>query len=113
MGKKTHVTTCTDVYSEDFVIINSDIKCQMNRLHYNKSSGIDDISAEHFKFSGDNLSRCLAICFTTCFIRGMLPKSLLHIVIITYCYCYYRPIALARVASKLLERIILKKYHYI
>ena len=111
-----HVTTCTDVYSEDFVIINSNIKSQINRLHNNKSSGIDNISAKHFKFAGDNISRCLTICFTTCFIHGIFRKSLLDVVLIPVVKhnCgkingsnNYRPIALATVASKLLERTIL------
>ena len=82
-----------------------------------KSCGLDGVSAEHLKHSSNRIVPMLAMCFTGFFIHGMLPPSMISVEQVpivkdkraSVCSTSnYRPIALASIMSKLLEKIILE-----
>ncbi|XP_016534059.1 RNA-directed DNA polymerase from mobile element jockey-like [Poecilia formosa] len=84
----------------------------------NKACGMDEISAEHLKFSSKKLFPLLALCFNAFVVHGILPDSLLAVILVPILKDKagkinnrdnYRPIALASVLSKVLEKIILNK----
>ena len=74
------------------------------------------MSAEHLKHPSNRIVPMLAMCFTGLFIYSMLPPSMIYVVLVpivkdtraSVCSTSnYRPIALASIMSKLLEKIIL------
>ncbi len=76
------------------------------------------ITAEHLKFASFRLVVLLAVCFTGFMIHGLLPESMLSVTLLPVIkdkagkvgsLDNYRPIALASVVSKVLERIILDR----
>ena len=78
------------------------------------------MSAEHLKHSSNRIVPMLAMCFTGFFIRGMLPPSMLYVVLVpivkdkraSVCSTSnYMSIALASIMSKLLETIGFKPKH--
>ncbi len=84
-----------------------------------KTGGLDQITAEHLKFASFRLVVLFAICFTGFMIHGLLPESMLSVTLLPVIkdkagkvgsLDNYRPIALASVVSKVLERIILGVY---
>ncbi len=83
-----------------------------------KTGGLDQITAEHLKFASFRLVVLLAMCFTGFMIHGLLPESMLSVTLLPVIkdkagkvgsLDNYRPIALASVVSKVLERIILDR----
>ncbi len=88
------------------------------QLKEQKTGGLDQITAEHLKFASFRLVVLLAICFTGFMIHGLLPESMLSVTLLPVIkdkagkvgsLDNYRPIALASVVSKVLERIILDR----
>ena len=76
------------------------------------------MSAEHLKHSSNRIVPMLAMCFTGFFIHGMLPPSMISVVLVpivkdkraSVCSTSnYSHIALASIVSKLLENIILNR----
>ena len=51
-------------------------------LDNNKSCGADRISAEHLKNASGKLYPLLAICFTGFLIHGVLPDSLMSVILV-------------------------------
>ena len=99
-------------------MIIADITSGIKGLANNKSCGLDGVSAEHLKHSSNRIVAMLAMCFTGFFIHGMLPPSMISVVLVpivkdkraSVCSTSnYRPIALASIMSKLLEKIILNR----
>ena len=87
-------------------------------LDDNKSCALDGIFAEHMKYASNKLVPLLSMCFSGLFVHGYLPRSLMSVVLIPIIKnkCgnisskdNYRPIALASIASKIIERIILNR----
>ena len=87
-------------------------------LECNKDCGIDLITAEHLKNASQRLCPLLAMCFTGFMIHGVLPDSLTSVLLVPVikdkvgklnCMDNYRPIALASILSKVLERILLTR----
>ena len=87
-------------------------------LDDNKSCALDGIFAEHMKYASSKLVPLLSMCFSGLFVHGYLPSSLMSVVLIPIIKnkCgnisskdNYRPIALASIASKIIERIILNR----
>lgn len=85
-------------------------------LPANKTCGANGIYAEHLVHASIRLSPLLAICFSSCLTHGVLPDSLLSIILVPVIkdkagrmgsLDNYRPIALASIVSKVLERILL------
>ena len=54
----------------------------IKKLELNKSSGADKIQAEHIKYANEKLIPLISICFTSFFVHGYLPKSLLTVVLV-------------------------------
>ena len=87
----------------------------MHTLPNNKACGLDFISAEHLK----NASLRLApLRLTDLMIHGIVPDSMLSILLVPVlkdkagrvsCMDNYRPIALASILSKVVERILLDR----
>ena len=109
----------TDVhYDANIEVTHSDIISAINDLANNKSCGLDGVNAEHLKHCSDQILPMLAMCFTGLFIHGVLPPSMISVVLvpivknkrISICSKNnYRPIALASIMSKLLEKIIYER----
>lgn len=81
------------------------------KLSNNKSCGMDSITAEHLKNASYKLAPLLAINFTGLMIHGILPDSLLSVLLIPVikdkdgkfgCLDNCRPIALAKVMERIL-----------
>ncbi len=88
------------------------------QLKERKTGGLDQITAEHLKFASSRLVVLLTICFTGFMIHGLLPESMLSVTLLPVIkdkagkvgsLDNYRPIALASVVSKVLERLILDR----
>ena len=88
------------------------------QLSDNKACGLDQITAEHLKLSSPKVAALLAICFNGLMTHGILPDSMLSVTLVPVIkdkagkvgsVDNYRPIALASVISKVLERIILDR----
>ena len=104
------------LYSGDTVVAVDEVQSAINRLDVNKSCGADGISAEHLKYCSKRLITLLAMCFTGLFTHGVLPDSMLSIILVPVIKDKagkvnqkdnYRPIALASIASKMVETILL------
>ena len=87
----------------------------INSLDNNKSCAFDGLCAEHLKFSSARLLPMLSMCFNSMIVHGFLPDSLINVVLVPVIknksagICdknNYRPIALASVMSKLLEKLL-------
>ena len=99
-------------------VCNSETIDAINSLDMDKSCGLDGIYAEHLKYASDKLIPLLSLCFSGMFVHGILPNSLMSVVLVPIiknkCGSInskenYRPIALASIVSKVLERIILNR----
>ena len=87
-------------------------------LSSGRSSGSDQLSAEHFKFAGKACAVHLALCFTLAVNHGFLPPALTKVLLTPIVKDKsgnisdkdnYRPIALASVSSKILEMLVLNR----
>jgi exonuclease III len=83
-----------------------------------KSSGVDNITAEHLKYAGDKLSVMLSTLFSSIFVHGYLPQEMIKSVIVPViknktkssgAKSNYRPVTLATIVSKVLEKVIYVK----
>ena len=88
----------------------------MCKLKLNCAAGADNITAEHLCYSDYFIKFYLSILFNVCLSRGFVPKTYLDILLVPIVknknkniqdINNYRPIALATVIYKLLERYIL------
>ena len=95
-----------------------DISNLISSLKLNKSCGMDGIQAEHLKYSSPRLIPLLSMVFSSFFVHGFLPSSLMSVVLVPIIKNKagnvsssenYRPIALASILSKLIENIILNR----
>ena len=95
-----------------------DIKNAIDKLDNNKTCGSDEIYAEHLKYSSEKLYPLLSICFTSLFVHGFLPDTLLTVILVPIIKnkagninsinnCC--PITLASILSKVMEYIILDR----
>ena len=105
-------------YHNDMIITANNINDAIKNLECNKSCGMDNISSEHLKYASPVLLPLLAMCFSGFVMHGVLPDSLISILLVPVIKnkCgkisskdNYRPIALASVVSKVLERVLLNK----
>ena len=116
--KNQTLNKISDYAFNDIKVFPSEVKDAIKKLKENKSSGEDMISAEHIKFASDRLIPLISICFTSCFVHGYLPSSLLTVVLVPIiknkagnvnAIDNYRPVALSNIFSKILEFIILER----
>lgn len=104
--------------NEDVTVSPKEVYDAIMRLKDNKACGMDKISAEHLKFASRKLCPLLAICFTGFLVHGILPDSILSVILMPIIkdktgkinsMDNYRPIALASILSKVIERTLLNK----
>ena len=113
-------STMQDVTNVDFdvnmVISPEEVKEAIRKLDDNKSCGLDTITAEHLKLASPKLMPLLAMCISGFLIHGILPDCMIPVVLVPVIKNKagritskdnYRPIALASVLSKVLEKILL------
>ena len=95
-----------------------DVSDAILQLADNKACGLDKIQAEHLKYASSKLFALLSICFTGFLVHGILPDSILAVLLVPVIKNKagkinssdnYRPIALASILSKVLERAILDR----
>ena len=108
-------------YQRDIEVSHSEIIHTITYLKDNKSCGLDGISAEHLKLCSDVIIPLLSMCFTSLFVHGILPESMISVVLVpivknknaSICSkSNYRPIALASIVSKVYEKIIYDRIAY-
>jgi len=96
----------------------AEIECAIKELDLNKSCGMDGVYAEHLKYSSRRLLVLLSVCITSMFIHGVLPESMISVVLVPIIKDKtgkitskdnYRPIALASTISKIIEIILLNR----
>ena len=89
----------------------------ISRLTCNKACGLDGVSAEHLKQCSSRVTPLLAMCITGFMVHSVfLPESIMSVVLIPIIkdkkpkissIDAYRPVAIASVVSKVVERISL------
>ena len=111
----------TDCHFDDLKVTIKDVSEAVNKLDCNKSCGADSIYAEHLKYSSEKIYTLLSICLTGFFVHGYLPESLLTVILVPVIknkagninsIDNYRPIALASILSKVIEKIILVRIQH-
>ena len=102
-------------YEVDIEVSHSDIIQAIQDLKDSNSCGLDGIYAEHLKHCSNLIIPLLSMCFSSLFVHGVLPEAMISVVLVpivknkSASICSksnYRPIALASVVSKVLEKII-------
>ena len=53
---------------------------EIRGLERNKSCGMDGIYAEHLKYASTHLLDLLSLCFTSLFVHGVLPDSMISVI---------------------------------
>ena len=98
--------------------IPDEIQSAINKLDSGKSCGLDGLYAEHLKHSSNGYKSLLAKCLSGFLSHGYLPESFMTVVLVPIIKDKsgkinnkdnYRPIAIASVLSKLLEKILLER----
>ncbi len=116
-----HRTTVEDKlaatqYNTDMNFTVADITYAIWILKSGKSAGPDGLSAEHFKLSNNRLCVLMSLAFKCMSSHGFIPSSFMQSTIIPLIKDKtgditdtnnYRPIALATMSSKIMERVIL------
>ncbi len=106
------------LFNNGVIIRPDDVYYAIEKLSMNKACGLDQITAEHLKHAYHRLHVLLAMCFTGLLMHGILPDSMLSVLLVPVIkdktgkissIDNYRPIALASTISKVLERIILDR----
>ena len=90
-------------------------------LKNGKACGGDGLQSEHFKFGSDKLCVLLSLLFNSMILHGYICQDLMETILVPVvkdkkgnicCKDNYRPIALTSVISKILESIILSRFHH-
>ena len=106
------------IYSSEMIITVDEIEFAISQLEKTKSCGIDGIYAENLLYCSRRVLPLLAMCLSSLFIHGFLPDSMLSVVLVPVIKNKsrrindsdnYRPIALASIASKVVEKVILNR----
>ena len=79
---KCDVFIVDDISHNNVVIRPDGVSYVIRKLALNKSCGLDQISAEHLKFSCHRVSVLLALCFTAMLMHGTLPDSMLSVLLV-------------------------------
>ena len=99
-------------HSESSVVRPGEINNAIDKLACNKACGLDKVTAEHLKYASHKLSVLLALCFSGLLLHGILPESMLSVLLVTVIKNKtgkltsindYRLIALASIMSKAFE----------
>ena len=106
----------------DVVVLSEGVERAVRELVVNKSCGIDGIYAEHklMLYSSHVLFRLLALCMSSFLVHGVLPDEMMAVALVPIIKSKsgrimskdnYRPIALASIVSKVLEKILLNRLY--
>ncbi|XP_027883670.1 uncharacterized protein LOC114150994 [Xiphophorus couchianus] len=116
---KSDISDIGSIHSNENVIVSpQEIYHIIMTLKDNKACGMDNISTEHLKNASKKLCALLSMCFTGCLVHGLLPKSMLSVILVPTIKDKagkisslenYRPIALASSLSKVFERVLLNR----
>lgn len=96
-------------------ISSRDVADAIKNMKRGKSPGHDGLSIEHLQHAGPHVNRVLSLLFTSCVRHSFLPHDLMKTVVVplvknatgdTGDKNNYRPISLATVISKVLDRIL-------
>ena len=96
------------------IITVDEIEFAISQLEKNKSCGIDG-HAENLLYCSRMVLPVLAMCVSSSFIHGFIPDSMLSVVLVPVIKNKsrrindsdnYRPIALASIVSKIVEKVI-------
>ena len=96
----------------------TEIEDAINNLATGISCGLDENYSEHLKYACVTYKTLLAKCMTSFLIHGSLPESLMSVVLVPIIKDKsgkinskdnYRPIAIASIMSKLLEKLLLER----
>ena len=108
-------------YNGKINIETHEVQSALNYLKLGKAAGPDKLYSEHFKYAGPTLATLLSLLITVIFVHGYMPYDMMCTTIIPLLKDKvgditnknnYRPIALATVVSKIIERIILQRYEH-
>ena len=97
----------------------SEVSDAIFQLSSGRSSGCDELTAEHFKYAGIPCATHISLCFSVMLRHNYLPRTLTNVTLSPIVKDKtgdisdkdnYRPIAVANVASKIIERLILNRY---
>ena len=71
-----------DVVNNDGGVIRpNEVYCAIGKLAVNKACGPDKITAEHLKYASQRLSVLIAMCFCGLMFHGILPDSMLSVLL--------------------------------
>ena len=108
-------------YNGKINIETHEVQSALNYLKLGKAAGPDKLYSEHFKYAGPTLATLLSLLIKVIFVHGYMPCDMMCTTIIPLLKDKvgditdtnnYRPIALATVVSKIIERIILQLYEH-
>ena len=105
-------------FDPNMIISPGKLEDAINSLAEGKSCGTDGIYAEHLKYCSINYRILLARCMTSFLVHGYLPDTLMSVILVPIIKDKsgkinskdnYRPIAIASIMSKLLEKLLLER----
>ena len=117
-SRKEHVSLKLNEKINEIIVKPYAVFEAIKELCLNKSCGIDGITAEHLKYATERLPHLLSLAFSGFFIHGFLPDSMISVLIVPVIKDKagainskdnYRPIALASIVSKIIEKIMLNR----
>ena len=109
---------CSGNTISEVVVSSTEIEQVILSLPKKKSCGLDGIQAEHLQYSSNVLNAMLSQCISSLLIHGFLPDNLMNVILVPILKDKageissknnYRPIAIASVCSKIIEKIILQR----
>jgi exonuclease III len=122
-SNKCHVLNTLRSSDMTFVrFSNVDVLNAIKSLKNGKSTGLDNLHSEHFKYAHGKVAVLLAIVFNAMIIHDFLPSSLLDSIIVSLLkdkqgnitdHNNYRPLAISCAASKIFEFLILHRYKHL
>ena len=68
--------------NEDVIVAPQEVQDAVMKLGDNKASDMDNITTKHLKFASKKLYPLLAICFTGLLVHGILPYSILSLILV-------------------------------
>lgn len=112
-------SNCVKESVSDILFTNDEVVLAIKAMKTGKSPGIDGLSCEHYIYANDKLHDLLRTFINAAIIHGYIPGKVLETVLVPIIKDKkgivtnkdnYRPIAIANVASKIVEMLILLKY---
>ena len=108
----------TVCYSDDIFCSSLNIEDASRSINMGKSPGMDGIIPEQLRFAGPCISKPLSCMFSCMFIDDLIPQNIMNCIVVPILKskihsittkCYYRPVALSTIISKVLQQIIFEQ----